>query len=112
MKKMLTVALVLVMTLSLCACGPTKEEVAGTYTGTYKYEGNTFSTAIVLSEDGIYVKATEKNGGEPSITIGDYEIDGNKVILYDPDSVVYHGVRTDYKYSNGTLKNGGHKFSK
>lgn len=109
MKKFISLLLVLVFTVFiLTACTPTMDEVAGTYSGTYTYEGTTFSVTIVLSKDGSYSEITLKNGSYNSSQSGKYGIEGNKVKLYDSQT----GAWIPYKYSNGTLTNNGHKFTK
>lgn len=111
--KRISLCLVLVMMMGILAsCGLSKEDAVGTWTGTYTYNGNTFTVAIILNEDGTYAKATMKNGSLSSTETGDYEIKGNKVILYDDSAVVHHGVSTEYKYKNDQLVNNDHYYSK
>ena len=93
----------------LVSCGPSMSEVAGTYSGNYTYNGNTFSVAITLKEEGVYTKVTLKNGYNSSMEAGSFEIDGDEVILHASGS---SGSSTRYTYSNGTLENNGHTFSK
>ena len=78
-------AAALMMTF-FAACAPSAEELAGTYTGSYVYNGNDFTCAIVINENGTYGKATMKNGELSSSEAGDWEIKGNKVRLYTDDS--------------------------
>lgn len=103
---------VALLAAALTACGLSEDEAVGTWTGTYTYNGNSFSVAIVLEADGSYAKATKKNGSLSSTETGDYEVKGGKVILYDSDSVVYHGESTVYKYKSGALVNNDHYFYK
>ena len=108
-----SVCLVVVMIIStLVACSPSVEEVVGTYSGSYTYNGNRFNVVIMLYDDGTYVKAIGKNGSVSSVESGDYEIRGNEIRLYDSDTVVEHGSWTDYKYSKDTLENNGNKLTK
>ncbi|MBQ7309535.1 MAG: hypothetical protein IJW87_05090 [Clostridia bacterium] len=110
-KSVKLVSLCLVVTFMfvlLTACVPTMDEVAGEYSGMYGYDGNTYSVGIVLGADGFYASATYKNGSLNSSKSGKYEIEGNKVKLYDSST----GAWTVYQYSDGTLTNNGHKFTK
>ena len=114
MKKILSLCLVAVMLCTmLTACGgPSKEDVIGTWSGSYIYNGNEFSQAFVLNPDGTYAKATTKNGELSSTETGDYEIDGSDVVLYDSSSLTYHGDAIRYEYKDGVLINADHKFMK
>ena len=104
--------MVALLVSTLAACGLSEAEAVGTWSGTYTYNGNDFSVAIVLESDGSYAKVTMKNGMLSSSETGDYEIKGNKVTLYDSDSIVYHGKSITYKYKNGALVNNDHYFYK
>lgn len=105
----MALVLMVAMLVSLCACGISKDEAVGTWSGTYVYEGNTFTAAFVLSEDGEYAKITYKNGSLSSSEEGTWEIDGGKVVLHEDGNM---GISTVYKYSGGNLVNNGHEFSK
>lgn len=108
-----SILLCIIFTLfTFAACKPSKEDVVGTYVGSYTYSGTLYTVAIILEEDGTYAKATVKNGVLSSSETGDYEIKGREIRLYDDDSVVYHGSYTAYKYKKDVLKNNGHKFVK
>lgn len=94
--------------LSLCACGISREEAVGTWSGTYEYNGNRFSVAIVLDENRTYAKAVYKNQSLSSSETGTYEIDGGDVVLHkygDASMVIY-------EYKNGALVNNDHEFRK
>lgn len=95
--------------LSLCACGISKDEAVGTWTGTYVYNGSSFSCAFVLSEDGTYDKVTYKDGSLSSAEAGTYEVKSGKVILHKDGNT---GNSTVYKYKDGKLVNNDHEFSK
>lgn len=111
--RVLALSLVVAMLLALVTgCSPSVEEVVGTYVGTYEYEGESISVAVVIADDGRYAKAVVKRGEVTSSEVGDYEIKGNKIKLYDSSSAVYHGKYTVYKYKNGTIENNGHKLVK
>ncbi|MBR5239585.1 MAG: hypothetical protein IKW04_03280 [Clostridia bacterium] len=109
-----TTALLAVVLLicTLTACSPSMKEVAGTYTGSYRFNGDYISVCIILSEDGTYVKATSRGSGGTSTETGDFEIKGKQVILYDSDSPTYHGMSSTYNYQKGVLENNGHQFTK
>ncbi len=94
--------------LALVSCGPSMEEVAGTYSGSYTYEGNKYYVVIILDDDGTYAKATTKNGILSSSDSGDYEIKGSTVRLYIDGKDHY----LDYSYKDGILENGGYQFTK
>ena len=115
MKKMgriLSLCLVIVMVAgAMTACGIEKEELIGTWSGSYEYEGNQFTVAIVFTATQ-YSKVVMKNGSISSSDVGDYEISGREVKLYASDSLTYHGTWTTYKYSGGQLENNGHYLSK
>ena len=105
------VALSLVFALLLgvlSACAPSMGEVAGTYSGSYTFNGNLFSKAFVLTTDGRFVEATVKNGQSEGVDQGTYEIKGNKLRLKEEGSSGY----AEYTYRNGTIENNGHVFYK
>ena len=102
----LCLLLVLIMTV-LAACGPTRQEVAGTYEGSYAYNGYFHSYTIDLYKDGTYRKAYYRNGLIYSVDRGDYDINGNKITLH-----IDEYTSTVYNYSDGQLENGGHIFTK
>ena len=111
--KIISFSLIFVFILAfLTACGVSVEEAAGTYTGGYIYNEHLFTVAIMLDDEGEYEKFVMKDGALNSYESGDYEIKGSKVVLYDSEASVYHGVMTKYKYKNGTIINNGHIFTK
>lgn len=101
--------LVCAVCFSLCACGISREDAIGTWSGTYVYNGSTFSCAFVLSADGTYAEATYKDGSLSSTESGTYEVKSNKVILHENGNM---GTSTVYKYKGGKLVNNGHEFTK
>lgn len=112
MKKMrafAVLALVVVMLLSMTACVATEDSVEGTWSGSYVYNGNSFSCAFALDGDGTYAKVTYKNGSLNSAEIGTYEVNLFSVDLH-PDGNT--GVTTSYDYRFGKLVNNGHEFTK
>ena len=108
-KNIVSIALVCVICLSLCACGIKEENAVGTWSGTYVYNGNTFAVAFVLSADGDYAKATYKNGSFSSTEDGTWEVKGGKVVLHEDGNM---GISTVYKYKGGALVNNDHEFTK
>ena len=108
-KLLIVLALVGIICFSLCACGISREEAVGTWSGTYVYEGNTFAVAIVLSEEGNYGKASYKNGSFNSSESGTWEIKGGKVVLHRDGDM---GVSTEYKYKGDALVNNVQKLYK
>lgn len=108
-KILVAAMLICAVCLSLCACGISKAEAVGTWSGSYVYNGNLFSRAFVLAADGTYSEATYKNGSFSDSEIGTYEVKGGKVILHEDGNM---GVATEYKYKGGKLVNNGHEFSK
>ena len=55
---LVSLALVCVICLSLCACGISKDKAVGTWSGAYVYDGNNFAVAFSLSADGECSKVT------------------------------------------------------
>ena len=78
--KVMVLVLVITTVLALfTGCGgPSPQELAGTYVGSYEYNGNLISVAVVINEEGQYASATVKNGQVSSSETGDYEVKGNK----------------------------------
>lgn len=110
-RRWLAVAMAFVLCLGLCACAGklTQEDVVGTWSGSYEFEGNHFFCTFDLHEDGTYQKGTTKNGFTSSAESGTYEVDGNEVILHKDGNT---GLATRYKYRSDKLVNNGHKFTK
>lgn len=108
-KRLTAIILVFAICVCLTACGISKEDAVGTWSGTYEYNGNLFAVAFVLDADGDYAKATYKNGSLSSIEEGTWEIDGGKVVLHKDGNT---GVSVIYSYKNGALVNNKHEFYK
>ena len=100
------------LALTLTACGPSEEEVAGTYAGSYEYNGNHYAVGIVLNENGRYAKVMLKNGEMHKEEMGDWEVKGSTVHLYTDDSHSYHGTVTKYAWKDGAMENNDHYFYK
>ena len=109
LKSLTAVLLACVLCFVLCACGISKEEAVGTWSGTYTYDGNSFAVAFVLSEEGEYGKAVYKNGSLSSSESGTWEIDGGDVVLHEDGNV---GVSTVYEFNGEALVNNDHEFYK
>ena len=109
MKKVVSVLMLVVMALSMIGCSVSKEEVIGTWSGSWVYNGNSYSSAFVLAEDNTYASATYKNGSFYETEVGTYEIDGGSVDLH-PDGNT--GITRSYDFKGGKLYNGDHEFTK
>ena len=109
MRSLMALVLIGVLCISLCACGISKAKAVGTWSGSYVYNGNTFSVSFVLTENGTYSKATYKNGEFYETETGTWEIKGSKVLLHENGNL---GGSTPYKYKNGALVNNDHEFYK
>ena len=101
--------IVILLASALIACSTTTTELAGTYSGSYEYNGNVFHAEIVLNKDGTYSKTMTKNGYSHSSSTGDYLVVEDCVRLYTEDD---HSAYTEYKYTPGQLENNGHIFEK
>ena len=109
-KKLLALSLVVIMCcVLLCACGISKEDAVGTWSGSYVYNGNNFTAAFVLDSNGEYSKVTYKNGSLSSAEDGTWEVKGGKVILHEDGNM---GISTEYKYKGDALVNNDHYFYK
>lgn len=108
-KRLISIILVCILCLSLCACGISEDEAVGTWSGAYEYNGNDFATAFTLEENGDYIKITFKNGSLSSSETGTWEVKGGKVILHEGGN---KGVSTEYKYKGEALVNNKHEFTK
>lgn len=107
------IAAVVICFVSIISVFSVKEkDVVGTWAGTYTYNGNTFSVAFTLNDNGTYTKMTLKNGKINSFEKGDWEAKGFSVILYDSSAITYHGESTKYSYIFGQLENNNHYFSR
>ena len=116
-KTIRTVTLVTLLSLMLvclsgCFLFLSEDDVVGTWTGTYVYNGNDFAVAFALSPDGTYEYISLKNGEFNKMENGDWEVKGNKVILYDDSSVTYHGMSSTFTFKRGALVNNDHYFYK
>ncbi|MBE6912190.1 MAG: hypothetical protein E7473_06675 [Ruminococcaceae bacterium] len=112
MKKVLLVALVFLLIVSIVGCSASEKDVAGRYVSSYSYGGSTYRTVISLEESGSYMKTVMKDGALHSIEEGDWELDGNEVILYDSSASTHHGMATKYEFSGDALENNGNEFVK
>ena len=108
-KRLIAAVLICALCFVLDSCGIKEDEAVGTWSGTYEYNGNSFSVAFVLGADGEYAQVTYKNGSLSSTEDGTWEIDGGKVVLHEDGNT---GTSTVYKYRDGALVNNDHKFYK
>ncbi len=90
----------------LCGCNVSEDNVIGTWTGSYTFNGNSYTVCTIIDASGAYSKVTVKNGLSYTSETGDWEIKGSKIYLYDDSSAVHHGEATVYTYSNGQLDAG------
>ena len=106
-------AISLIMVVSIClvlvACGISQDEVVGTWSGTWEYNGKLIACAIVLNANGSYAKAIVKDGSDTSAEVGTYEIKGSEVRLHPNGNT---GDTIAYKYKGGALVNNGHELYK
>ena len=108
MKKALALILLVVLCLSLAACTASKDDLVGTWSGSWEYEGNLFVETFTLTENGTYTSTLYKNGNLNKTESGTYEIDGNTVDLHPTGE----GSWTSYDYKGGKLINNDHEFTK
>ena len=108
-KRLLSIFLVCALCFCLSACGISKEDAVGTWSGTYEYNGNMFAVAFVLDAGGDYAEVTYKNGTLSSVEEGTWEIDGGKVVLHKDGNT---GISVVYSYKGGALVNNKHEFYK
>ena len=85
-----------------------QDDVEGTYSGSYTYNGNSYSVGLVLGEDGKFAKATYKNGRYYKMETGYYEVKGGRVECHPTSSI----GTTPYQYVFGKLENNGHYLTK
>ncbi len=109
MKSLVAVFLLCALCVAFCACGISREDAVGTWSGTYENKGNRFSATFVLSANGEYAKVVYKNGKLSSSEVGTWEIEGGDVVLHENGSM---GGATRYEYKGKALVNNGHKFYK
>jgi hypothetical protein len=97
----------------LVACSPSVEDVVGTYTGEYVFNGDTYKVVITLSDDGRYVKEKTRNNGNSTTEKGAFEINEDKVLLHKEKlNTASEDTYTVYNYRNNVLENNGHEFVK
>lgn len=108
MKRVIVILIVLVIVLSLAACGSLSSgELIGVWSGAYKWESNNYNVSIQFDRDGTFIEVVYRNNNLVNADQGTYTIDGNKVKCKNSD----HSITT-YKYSGGKLTNNGHSLSK
>ena len=112
MKKLLSLALALMLIMSMVGCSVSEKDVVGRYVGSYSFGGASYRVIISLDESGSYMETMMKDGTIHSIEEGDWELDGNEVTLYDSSASTYHGLATKYECNGDALENNGHEFVK
>ena len=112
-KVWIVVAAIAVVCVCVCAglwIGGNKPlEPAGTWHGTYTYNGNAFETTYILNEDGTNFKETYKNGSFSSNESGTYTATEKSVMLHKDDN---KSTAVEFTYKGGKLVNDDHKFTK
>ncbi len=88
--------------LSMVACAISKEDVVGTWKGSWNYNGYRYSKTLVLKSDGSYSFDLNRDGRLYDDETGLYEVDGNKVTLYPH----YGNGKTVYTYDDDKLVSG------
>ena len=113
MKKTLCILAAILMVISLVSCNSvSKEDLVGTWSGAWTYNGNVIAEGITFYSDGNYDMVMLKNDSVYKVQNGDYEIKGDKVLVYNGDSIVHHGEWMEYTYKDGKLENNGHYLEK
>lgn len=109
-KILVAVALLCSICLSLCACSSLKkEDITGTWSATYYYQGNEYACTFTLSDDGGYHYTLFKDGLLSTIEDGTYAIKGEKVMLYRNGS---KEISRTFKSEGEYLVNNGNNFAK
>lgn len=100
----LILALVLVFCL-LAACGAmSKEELVGTWSGEWDFNGYHWNEELTLKANGTYVEKNYRDGKYYDTETGTYELDGSTLRCYENGN--QGGPITKYKVSSSTLKSG------
>ncbi|MBO5859980.1 MAG: hypothetical protein J6R20_09440, partial [Clostridia bacterium] len=86
-----------------------RKEAIGTWSGSYEYDGNSFSATFVLEEDGDYAYLSYKNGSYNKTEGGTWECKGGKVILHEEGN---RNISSEYTYKDNALVNNDHYFYK
>ncbi len=108
-KSIVAAIMVCVICLSLCSCAVKKEDVTGTWSSSWVYNGNEIACMFTLNENGKYNEVTFKNNTLYKVENGTYEIKGSKVILHLNGN---EGISTEYKFRNDKLVNNKHEYIK
>ena len=102
------ITLLCAICVSFCACGLSEEDVIGTWSCSYEFNGDDFYVEFILSENGEYSKIYIKNNSLSDSENGTWSIEGRKVCLFENEN----NSNPEYKYKDGKLINGGHEFTK
>lgn len=114
LRSILALILALGLLLSLAACGGKKKDTpsgsfAGVWTGSWEYNGNSFTESITLSDDSTYTSVLYKNGEVYRSESGTYEYSDELLELH-PQGI--ESQSTVYTYKNGKLVNNGHEMTR
>ncbi len=83
---------------------PTAKTFAGTWSGSYTYNGRDITIYLAIGDDYSFLKETYVNGVLETTETGVYTIDKGDVLLDPIDDEFF----TRYKYENGALVNNNH----
>ncbi len=102
MKKTIIVLFILILGISIVACSISKEDIVGTWKGTWYVDGNRLEAKLVIKSDESYYCIMYRNNNLYKEESGSYVIDGDKITLRP-----YSGEPgTIYFFEDGALKSG------
>lgn len=97
------------LSLQLVACGVKQEDIIGTWTGSWEYNGHAIQATLVLREDNTFSQSSINDGETKDPETGTYKISGSKVVLkFDNE---FDGT-AEYKFHDGVLTNGNHDLAR
>lgn len=107
MKKISCLFLALIMLLFFVACGATKDNVVGTWTSSWIYNGEKVVKIVSIDSDGTFKEIVYRDG-RYSAEHGTWTISRGTLETKATGSF----SATPYKYSDSKLKNGDHIYVK
>ena len=124
MKKALCLMLALVMCLSLCSCGVSKEQVEADLQGTWEYTWYAsavgFNCSVIYTFDDGFLNYTFIRNGEPTLKSGFYTITEDVIEIWftgedEPHAKLTYSYEDDklclVDYGDGTVENHYKKIS-
>ncbi len=109
MKKRIAIFFVFAALMLLTACGGFKtEDVVGTWTSSWVYNGNSIAKVLMIKQNGTYTEAIAKNSGDTKTENGTWEISGS-VLICHPNGEI---SQTKYEIGDGVLTNGGNTYKR